>query len=249
VTARQGWLWPVSGRVVIGALVTLAILAGAMVLIDGWAINEARGLPRWVHVTFREITDFGKSGWFLWPIGLALVGLAVAAPLLDDRMASAVVAAVAVRLSFVFAAIAVPGLVVAIIKRLIGRARPFVTGEADPFAYQLLVWRSDFASLPSGHSTTAFAAALAIGALWPRARVALWIYALVIALSRVVVTAHHPSDVLAGAVFGTIGALLVRDWFAARGLVFTVDPQGRTIALPGPSWQRIKRVARRVFGQ
>ena len=72
---------------------------------------------------------------------------------------------------------------------------------------------------------------------------------MLIALSRVVLTAHYPSDVIAGAVVGTCGALLVRRWFAARRLAFAAGPDGRIRALPGPSLQRIKRVAGRLVGQ
>ena len=125
------------------------------------------------------------------------------------------IAALAVRFTFLFAAIALPSLFVTVIKRLIGRARPFVGGEADPFQYLPLVWRSEYASLPSGHATTAFAALIAVGLVWPRLRMVMWVYALIIALSRVVVLAHHPSDVVAGAIVGAVGAWLVRDWFAA----------------------------------
>ena len=82
-------------------------------------------------------------------------------------------------------------------------------------------------AFPSGHATTAFAAAIAFGALWPRLRPLLWTYAIVIALSRVIVTAHHPSDVVAGAIAGAVGALLVRDWMAARRLGFLVRPGRR----------------------
>ena len=85
---------------------------------------------------------------------------------------------------------------------------------------------------------------MALGALWPRARPVLWTYAVVIALSRVVLTAHFPSDVLAGAVVGVVGALLVRDWFAARGLAFLIGSDGIVRPLPGPSFARMKRVAR-----
>ena len=144
-----------------------------------------------------------------------------------------VLAAISVRLGFIFMAIAVPGLFVAIVKRLIGRARPFVAGE-DAWTSQLLVWRPDYASFPSGHATTAFAAAVAIGALWPRLRPVMWTYAVVIAVSRVIVTAHHPSDVIAGAIAGAIGALLVRNWYAARRLGFAVRADGTVFKLPGP---------------
>jgi membrane-associated phospholipid phosphatase len=68
----------------------------------------------------------------------------------------------------------------------------------------------------------------------------------VIAVSRVVLTAHHPSDVLAGAVFGLVGALLVRNWFAARRLGFASCADGTVRALAGPSFARIKRVARQL---
>ncbi len=108
-------------------------------------------------------------------------------------------------------------------------------------------WRVDYASLPSGHATTAFAVAVAIGALWPRTRVVMWTYALLIAVSRVVLTAHYPSDVLAGALVGAFGALLVRNWFAARRLGFALGPDGGIRPLPGPSLRRIKTVARQLF--
>jgi undecaprenyl-diphosphatase len=65
-----------------------------------------------------------------------------------------------------------------------------------------------------------------------------------IALSRVVLTAHFPSDVIAGAVVGVVGVLLVRDWFATRALAFLIGADGIVRPLPGPSPARIKRVAR-----
>jgi undecaprenyl-diphosphatase len=144
---------------------------------------------------------------------------------------------------FLFVAIAVPSLFVTIIKRLIGRARPFVGSAADPFLYQPLVWRADYASMPSGHATTAFAAAIAIALVWPRLRWPMLVYAVIIAASRVVLDAHYLSDVIVGAFVGVIGALMVRDWFARRRLGFVVDAGGRAHPLPGPSWSRIKRVA------
>ena len=137
------------------------------------------------------------------------------------------------RLGFLFLAIAVPGLVVTIVKRIVGRARPVVAGE-DAFLYKFFLWRVEYASFPSGHATTAFAAAVAFGVLWPRLRPLLWTYAIVIALSRVIVTAHHPSDVVAGAIAGAVGALLVRDWMAARRLGFSIRTDGTVRPFAGP---------------
>jgi membrane-associated phospholipid phosphatase len=154
------------------------------------------------------------------------------------------IVALIVRLEFIFVAIALPGLAVTIVKRLIGRVRPSVTG---PFAYVPFSWRPDYASMPSGHATTAFAAAIALGAIWPRARPLLWLYAVVIAASRVIIAAHYPSDVIAGAVVGGFAALLVRNYFAARRLGFAVAPTGTVYALPGPSLRRIGSTLARVF--
>ena len=61
------------------------------------------------------------------------------------------------------------------------------------------------------------------------------------------VLAHYPSDVFAAAIVGAVGAWLVRDYFAARRLGFVIDADGRVRALPGPSFARIKRVARRLL--
>lgn len=246
VEAGRG-LWPLSGRVVIGAAITIVILIAVVVAVDAWAIDASRALSEPVRSLFQTITDFGKSGWILWPTGLAVVGLALVAGPSIGRIGMPVVLALAVRLTFVFAAVALPGLFTAIIKRLIGRARPFVGGSADPYLYDPLVWQAAYASLPSGHSTTAFAAAAAVGAVWPQTRPYVWAYALLIAISRVIVTAHHPSDVIAGAVVGVVGAVLVRNWFAARRIAFTIGADDRVHAMPGPSWRRLKNIATRLF--
>jgi membrane-associated phospholipid phosphatase len=190
---------------------------------------------------FEVITKLGLSGWFLYPLGILLLLIAAADRATAPRWVRGVLWAFAVRLGFLFTAIAVPGLFVAVIKRLIGRARPW--SGRDPWSYQLLVWQPEYASLPSGHATTAFAAAIAVGAVWPKARPVMWCYALLIAASRIIVSAHHPSDVVAGAIVGTIGALLVRNWYAARRLGFLVSADGTVHRMPGPRWRRTKQLS------
>jgi membrane-associated phospholipid phosphatase len=236
--------WPSRERLALGAAVAVAAVVATMFLLDPWSLAAVRRLPVSVIEAFDRFTDLGLSGWFLWPLGIILIALAVLDTSAMPAFARHVLAAWAVRLNFVFAAIAVPGLFVTIVKRLIGRARPPVAG-GDVWAYLPFAWRADHASLPSGHATTAFSALVAIGALFPQARALLWIYAVLIALSRVVVTAHYPSDVVAGAIVGTAGALLVRNWFAARRLGFLVERDGAVRAMPGPSWRHIVKAISR----
>jgi len=143
-----------------------------------------------------------------------------------------------------FLAIGLPGLFVTIVKRLIGRARPYVGGHEDPFAYNPFIWRPEYASMPSGHATTSVAAAIAIGAIWPRTRIIMWLYAATIMFSRIVVLAHHVSDVIAGALVATVGVYLIRRLFAARQVVF--EPKNLR-ASSGPSWQRIKAASREAL--
>jgi undecaprenyl-diphosphatase len=94
-------------------------------------------------------------------------------------------------------------------KHIAGRARPSVTyPDVHP-----LVPVPGSEAMPSGHALVCFAAAVALSAVVPRARVPLVALAALIALSRVYLGVHYLSDVLVGAACGTAVGLLV-----ARGL-------------------------------
>ncbi|WP_027574509.1 phosphatase PAP2 family protein [Bradyrhizobium sp. WSM1743] len=190
----------------------------------------------------RILTDFGKDEYVLSVLGAALVALAlVAAGLHGSRRA--LLLGFGTRLQFMFLSVAVSAFVAEILKYLIGRGRPFVGGQPNPFNFVPFDGTGAYASLPSGHAVAAFALAFAVSALWPRLRLFMFTYAIVILLTRLVLLAHHPSDVVAGALVGLVGAMAVRYWFAARRLGFAIRADGTIVPLSGTVSDRLKRVA------
>ena len=226
----------------LSAVFGLAIIALMYALdVREIALMPARGTAGlwWVRI----LTDFGKSTYVMWSLAAILIAIAIVSPGLRGTSRSLLLG-LGTRLQFVFFAVLVPVLTGEVIKWIVGRGRPFVGGEANAFNFSHFAGTEAYSSFPSGHAITSFALAFAVSALWPRARIAMIVYALVIAATRLVLLAHHPSDVVAGALVGVIGAMFVRYWFAARRLGFAIHRDGTIVALTGPSRERLKRVAR-----
>ena len=218
-----------------------AFLVAAMLWLDVPVMHGADLLRPGFREFVNELTDFGRGVWPLTPlIVLLLAGMVLLLPRLPLMARGALTAAI-IKVGYMFVAIALTGLADSIIKRIIGRVRPSALGA---LAYEPFSWRSEYASFPSGHSANVFATLVAVGLILPWARPLLWVYAIAIAASRVIVGSHFLSDVVAGAAFGAFGAIVIRDWFAARRLGFYVGRDGRVHTMPGPSFRRIKQVAR-----
>ena len=220
-----------------------ALVIVLMVAFDQTEIQlmPARGTPSLWPI--RILTDFGKDENVLWVLGVALVIVALVAAARHGTR-RALLLALGTRLQYLFLSVALSVFVAEILKYLIGRGRPFVGGKANPFNFVPFEGTGAYASLPSGHAVTAFALAFAVSALWPRLRVFMFTYAIVILLTRLVLLAHHPSDVAAGALVGMVGAMAVRYWFAARRLGFAIRADGTIMPLSGQVPGRLKRVAR-----
>ena len=86
-----------------------------------------------------------------------------------------------------------------LIKELVDRVRPAL---AEP-TVTALVATPPSPSFPSGHTSTAFAAAVAVSAFHPRLRWPLLALAALVGLSRVYLGVHYALDVVAGAALGT----------------------------------------------
>lgn len=92
-----------------------------------------------------------------------------------------------------------------ILKPLIQRERPFVHFPE----VEMLIKRPGSYSFPSGHTMSSFTAATVIFFSNKRAGIAAFILAGLIGFSRLYLFCHYPSDVLGGAVFGTLVSLTV----------------------------------------
>ncbi|HEY1251862.1 MAG TPA: phosphatase PAP2 family protein [Thermoanaerobaculia bacterium] len=103
----------------------------------------------------------------------------------------------------VMASILASGIITPSLKLVIGRLRPNET--SDPLVFQPFQGGNDLA-MPSGHATQAFAVASVISAHSDRFWVSASAYGLasLVAFARVYHNAHWTSDVVAGALIGTL---------------------------------------------
>lgn len=90
------------------------------------------------------------------------------------------------------------------LKHLVNRVRPYEVVEG----LKLIVGKADDASFPSGHSSFSFASSVALLRSLPeaykKAGIILIILAAIIALSRLYIGIHYPTDVICGTIIGII---------------------------------------------
>lgn len=190
------------------------------------AMMPPRGSPGlwWVRI----LTDFGKDVYVLECLLAVMVTIVIIAPLWPQASRGRLLH-FGTHVQYLFFAVLVPVICAQVLKWVIGRGRPFAGGKADALNFVPFTGAEPYFSLPSGHAVASVALAFAVAAVWPRTRLLMAVYAIVIILSRLVLLAHHPSDVLAGAFVGLSGAMVVRYWFAARRLGLAVDANGQIV--------------------
>jgi len=109
------------------------------------------------------------------------------------------------------------GLTTTLLKSAFGRARPY--NEVGAFVFQPPQLTNDaFLSLPSGHTTVAFALSSVLAERIGNPLVSIGLYGLaaLTGLSRMYHTRHWASDVLLGAAIGTSAGLAVTAWERER---------------------------------
>ncbi len=154
----------------------------------------------WMTPFWKLITSLGDSGWFWIVLALALVCF-------RRWRRTGVTVLLAVAIGALITNVA--------LKPLVARIRPYDVIEG----LSLLVERQIDLSFPSGHTCAAFAAGtvcfVQLRRPWGACLLAL---AVLIAVSRLYVGVHYPTDVLGGMAVGLFGA-----WAALRLVAWKLD--------------------------
>ncbi|MEY3142781.1 MAG: hypothetical protein RLY21_1274 [Planctomycetota bacterium] len=165
-------------------------------------------------------TELGEAGWWLVPSAILF---AIAALQKRHNLA---------RWAFaMFVAVGASGLLATGAKYLVGKTRPKLWFSESDFGFYPLTYGYDYASMPSGHATTAGAAAVVLALAFPRAAAFILPLGVALACTRVAIHAHYLSDICAGLALGASCALLTfavwRRWWPASVPVVPVVGAGR----------------------
>ena len=168
-------------------------------------------------IVFHRLTDLGLGGVWLVPAFLGgflfrRAEFSAKTVQAEQRLHYAANGAI-----MLFASVAGSGLLVDLLKGVIGRLRPYELFQHQLYGFDPLTLNWARTSFPSGHGQTAFAALTVFAVIWPRFRIPFLLLALLIAASRVIISVHYLSDVVMGAYCGFAGAALLARLFERRG--------------------------------
>lgn len=218
------------GRLVLGGA---ALAAGLIILflftLDLHSVGWWEGLSKSERRAFDVVTRFGKSDWLLIPTGVFCVALLFADWSRTGRRVAAAWIEVGSLTAFFFFSIAFAGIITNLVKWTVGRSRPVLFADDGVFTLSFLSFDYPHVSFPSGHATTVAAAFVAIALIF-RGRWVLFtvvgVAAAAIAVSRVGVRAHFPSDVVAGIFVGAAFTWLYAHALGRHGVAFQLQPDG-----------------------
>lgn len=195
-------------------LLTFALIGFSLSIVSVFTLDYA--LAGWIRdvaegqdALWTFITDLGDSKYMAILLVLLWIGGYVLGKAKPTNQMWPVLRKKAL---LVFAAVASTGLFVIIVKIMVGRARPYM----GDLGFYPMTTGSDFASWPSGHTTSVFAFAVATGLAVPVLRWPLIALATLAGISRMVLNMHYLGDVIMGATIGSIGAIWLYQFLAPK---------------------------------
>lgn len=231
-------------------LLGLVIINVLVSYIDLPLAEDMKHLDEGVVAFFRAITKAGDSKYYLIPLALILPFVLAARQAMAVGSVRRILSWSGSAIFFIFSAVAVSGLLINILKIIIGRTRPKLWFNEGLYGFAPFTFTdSAYHSFPSGHSNTIVCFALALSFFVPRLRVFLVLLAFSVAFSRVVITAHFLSDILVGGLLGLATTYWLRDVFTRRGWVFVKRRGEYHLQAPGYLLgQKIKALLWDCFG-
>lgn len=124
---------------------------------------------------------------------------------------------------FVFLSLSFTGIFITILKWIAGRHRPCDLFNHGYFGFDYFGVGYELTSFPSGHAQTAFTLATALTILSPRWGLPLFVIAGLVSISRIILTSHYLSDVIAGAGVGILCTLAVKYYFDRKQIKLTAE--------------------------
>lgn len=105
----------------------------------------------------------------------------------------------------IFVVLGISQIIVHSLKRILSRERPYkILEQLNTFGINL----KDY-SFPSGHSAASFSLATTIALNIPRLSIIVFFLAILVAVSRIYLGVHYPTDVAAGIIIGLSTSLIV----------------------------------------
>ena len=155
------------------------------------------------HKFLDSITHYAKAGHWLAAAIIALAGAAIARHF--GATGKDLPLIVTYSLAFI-ASLTIGSTILHGIKLVLGRRRPRDDMEMGLYGFMPLAFNLNYNSFPSGHALTIACVAVIITCVWPMLWPVWFAVALVLAVTRALLTAHFVSDVLIGAGIGLIAA-------------------------------------------
>lgn len=174
----------------------------------------------WITTVFHYITKIGDSQYSLVMFFLLFLFFRQNRPLLSQKML------------YLFSVVAISGILADIVKIIFARVRPDMLFEHNLYGFVWFKMGSEFNSLPSGHSATAFALCVGLILLYPRYRYLYIFIAILVVMSRVILNFHYLSDTLIGALLGGLTALMIYRKYVVDLLNFNKNLPSNAILTP-----------------
>lgn len=165
-----------------------------------------RDTPHWLHEIAGFITWFGWGGDYLaffailWLVGHFVLKqqrtIEIGRFLLVSTLAS--------------------GIFCDLLKVILGRSRPVLFFKDHDYGFYFFKFHVQFWSFPSGHTMFITSVMVSLALIWPKYRWFCFAGVLLVALSRVILTAHYMSDVWMGMYLGTFVSVAVYELFVQQ---------------------------------